>query len=58
MGKGEIRGRPEGFDDIGPEDTFDGDYGALLDAVYVKGWRPHRDSQHIGIPLTRRYKAA
>ncbi len=26
-----------GLEDIGPEDTFDGDYGRLLERAYVKG---------------------
>jgi hypothetical protein len=29
-----------GTEDIGPEDTFDGDYGRLLERVYMKEWRP------------------
>jgi hypothetical protein len=28
---------PLGSEGIGPEDTFDGDYGRLLEQVYVKG---------------------
>jgi len=40
-----------GCEDIGPEGTFDGDYGRLLERAYEKGegWRPQRDS----VPLTR-----
>jgi hypothetical protein len=26
-----------GIEDLGPEDTFDGDYGRLLEHIYVKG---------------------
>ena len=33
-----------GMEDIGPEDTFDGDYGRLLERVYKKGWRARQDS--------------
>ena len=39
--------RPEdtrGAEQIGPEDTFDGDYGRLLERVYKKGWRARQDS--------------
>ena len=35
-----------GFEDTTPEDTFDGDYGRLLDQMAQtarEGWRPRRD---------------
>jgi hypothetical protein len=33
---GLVRGDTTGCEDIGPEDTFDGDYGRLLDRAYEK----------------------
>lgn len=38
-------GSRAGYEDIGPEDTFEGDYGRLLEAAFTrKGWCARRDS--------------
>ena len=37
-------GDTRGTEHVGPEDTFDADYGQLLQRVYVKGWRARQDS--------------
>jgi hypothetical protein len=37
-----------------PEDTFDADYGQVLERVYCKKcWRPQRDSNESGIRVFR-----
>lgn len=46
-----------GCEDIGPEDTFDGDYGRLLDRAYattkdVKGVTSPRGIARVGAPAT------
>lgn len=42
-----------GTEDIGPEDTFEGDYGRLLERVYVKGVASPPRLAHIGGRLRR-----
>ncbi len=39
-----IRSDTRGTEEIGPEDTFDADYGQLLQRVYKKGWYARQDS--------------
>lgn len=43
---GKLR-RGAGLEDMGPEDTFDGDYGRLLERAYVKGGRSRRSIRRL-----------
>lgn len=46
-----VRGDTTGCESIGPEDTFDGDYGRLLDRVCVKGVASPAGSPCLHMPL-------
>ncbi len=47
-----------GAEHIGPDDTFDGDYGRLLEQFYVKGVTSPTGFEPYRMPLTRVFRAA